>query len=115
MFSALDNSRILINSCSDGSYPTVTSHSGDWSLNPSSHSIAWTIPSVSASDDTKSGSIVFTVGGDDVGAFFPVEVSFVGKGSLAGVAVESVKKTSGEDVETWSVDEVVSVDEYLVV
>ncbi|THU98616.1 hypothetical protein K435DRAFT_838034 [Dendrothele bispora CBS 962.96] len=99
----------------DGSYPTVTSHSGDWSLNPSSHSISWNIPLVSASDDTKSGSIVFTVGGDDVGAFFPVEVSFVGKGSLAGVAVKSVVKTSGEDVETWSVDEIVNVDQYLVV
>ncbi|KAF5366311.1 hypothetical protein D9758_005714 [Tetrapyrgos nigripes] len=98
----------------DGSYPTVSSHSGDWSLNPSSHSLAWSIPTISASDDTRSGSIVFTVGGDDAGAFFPVEVTFVGKGSLAGIGIKNVKKTSGEDVE-WSVDDIVQVDQYLVV
>ncbi|KAF9011436.1 Adaptor complexes medium subunit family-domain-containing protein [Cyathus striatus] len=74
----------------DGSYPTVSSHSGEWSLNPSSHSLAWAVPLISPSDSTRTGSLIFTVGGDDVGAFFPVHVSFVGEGSLAGVGVASV-------------------------
>jgi len=99
----------------DGSYPTVASHTGDWSLNPSSHSIAWTIPVISVNSDTKSGSLIFNVGGDDAGAFFPVDVSFVGKGSLAGVNVASIAKTAGGDVETFSVDSLLTVDEYLVV
>ncbi|KAJ3806796.1 hypothetical protein EV368DRAFT_76186 [Lentinula lateritia] len=99
----------------DGSYPTVTSHSGEWSLNPSSHSIAWTIPTISWNEDTKSGSLMFNVGGDDAGAFFPVDVSFVANGSLAGVNVESVTKTSGERVDSFSVDSLLTVDEYLVV
>ncbi|KAF8902200.1 hypothetical protein CPB84DRAFT_1776135 [Gymnopilus junonius] len=88
----------------DGSYPTVTSHTGEWSLDPSSHSLAWAIPVVSPSDESKTGSLIFNVGGVDIGAFFPVDVSFIGQGSLAGVAVE-----------TYSVDAFITADEYLVV
>ncbi|KAE9395359.1 hypothetical protein BT96DRAFT_861921 [Gymnopus androsaceus JB14] len=98
-----------------GSYPTVSSHTGDWSLNPSSHSIAWTIPVISVDSDTKSGSLIFIVGGDDAGAFFPVDVSFVGKGSLAGVNVTNIAKTARGELETFSVDSLLTVDEYLVV
>ncbi|RDB30672.1 Coatomer subunit delta [Hypsizygus marmoreus] len=98
-----------------GSYPTVSSHSGEWSLDPGSHSLAWSIPRVSASDDTRTGSIIFTVGGDDTGAFFPVEVTFNGQGSLAGVGVASVSKIGGGEDPAFSVDAVVTTDEYLVV
>ena len=59
--------------------------------------------------------MIFTVGGDDASAFFPVQVSFVGQGSLAGVGVASVSKVTGEDVPVFSVDAVVSTEEYLVV
>lgn len=100
---------------SDGSYPTVSSHTGDWSLNPNSHSLDWKIATISSDDDTKSGSLIFSVNGVDAGAFFPVEVSFVGKGSLAGVGVDEVAKTAGGSVDEWSVDSVVVADEYLVV
>ncbi|KAK0187174.1 hypothetical protein F5146DRAFT_765667 [Armillaria mellea] len=98
----------------DGSYPTVSSHSGEWSLEPSSHSLAWSMPRISGSDDTKTGSMIFTVGGDDTGAFFPVQVRFIGEGSLAGVSVASVSKISGEDV-VYSVDSTVTADKYFVV
>uniref|UniRef100_A0A0W0FQI5 Coatomer subunit delta n=1 Tax=Moniliophthora roreri TaxID=221103 RepID=A0A0W0FQI5_MONRR len=99
----------------DGSYPAVSSHSGEWSLNPSSHSLAWTIPLVSASDDTRSGSLIFSVGGDDVGTFFPVDVTFIGKGSLAGVDVVSVAQVAGGEAMLFSVDSLLTIDEYLVV
>jgi len=52
---------------------------------------------------------MFTVGGDDVAVFFPVEVSFVGQGSLAGVSVDNVQKIweeEGGEVK-WSVDKLV--------
>ncbi|TFK69053.1 hypothetical protein BDN72DRAFT_841024 [Pluteus cervinus] len=99
-----------------GSYPTVSSHTGEWSLNPSSHSLAWSIPSVSAADDsTRSGSIIFNVGGDDAAAFFPVEVTFVSEGSLAGVGVDKVTKVDGSEITTFSVDAVATTDGYLVV
>ena len=99
----------------DGSYPTVSSHSGEWSLDASSHSLAWSVPRVSSEDDTKSGSLIFSVGGVDTGVFFPVEVSFVGQGSLAGVGVERVEKIGEGDAPEFSVDAIVGVDEYLVV
>ncbi|KAJ8482071.1 hypothetical protein ONZ45_g15075 [Pleurotus djamor] len=95
-----------------GSYPTVPSHTGSWSLDPDSHSLAWSIPHVTP--DESSGSLTFTVGGDDVGAFFPVEVTFVAKGSLAGVAVAGVSKVDGSP-SPYSVDSYVLVDQYLVV
>jgi len=101
--------------CSDGSYPTVTSHSGEWSLDPSSHSLAWSIPVISADDDSKTGSLIFNVGGVDVGAFFPVEVTFIGQGSLAGISVASVATIEDGDDTEFSVDAFVSTDEYLVV
>ena len=100
---------------SDGSYPTVTSHSGEWSLDPASHSLAWSIPAVTAHDDSKSGSLIFNVGGVDVTAFFPVDVSFIGQGSLAGVAVASVSRVDGAQGPEYSVDALVTADEYRVV
>jgi hypothetical protein len=99
----------------DGSYPTVTSHSGEWSLDSASHSLAWSIPVVTTSDDSKTGSLIFNVGGVDVSAFFPVDVSFIGQGSLAGVAVASVDRIDGTEGPGYSVDALVTADEYLVV
>lgn len=99
-----------------GSYPTVSSHSGEWSLDPSSHSLAWTTAVVSASDNTRSGSLIFTVGGDDAEAFFPVVVKFNGQGSLAGLGVASVSRVNGGgDDPAFSVDAIVTAEEYLVI
>ncbi|KAK2462844.1 hypothetical protein APHAL10511_005042 [Amanita phalloides] len=91
----------------DGSYPTVSSHTGEWALDASSHSLAWSIPVVSSSDDSQSGSLVFTIGGDEAGLFFPVKVSFTGQGSLAGVNVASAKKIDGDEDAAFSVDALV--------
>jgi len=77
--------------------------------------LAWSIPIISASDETKTGSLIFNVGGVDVGAFFPVDVSFIGQGSLAGVAVASIDRVNGEGAPEYSVDSFVTADEYLVV
>lgn len=68
-----------------GSYPTVTSTSEKWAVNPSTHSLDWTIPEISAESTT--GSLEFNVGGDDPEAFFPVKANFVGSGSIAKVLV----------------------------
>jgi hypothetical protein len=95
-----------------GSYPTVSSHSGDWSLNPSSHSLDWTIPLITPQD--RSGSLEFTVGGDDAGAFFPVKVSFVGQGSMAGVVAANVTRLDNGEEAVFSADSVVTTDSYLV-
>ncbi|KAJ3484515.1 hypothetical protein NLI96_g5592 [Meripilus lineatus] len=91
-----------------GSYPTVSSHTGDWALNPSIHALDWTVGRVDS--DERSGTLEFSVGGDDPGAFFPVKVSFVGQGSMAGIHLTSVTKVeSGEDV-VFSEDASVNID-----
>ncbi|KAF7356589.1 Copper P-type ATPase [Mycena venus] len=98
-----------------GSYPTVSSHTGEWSLEPNSHSLLWSTPLVSSdSESTRTGSLMFTVAGDDPETFFPVRVAFVGQGSLAGVGVGSVKLVEGDEP-AFSVDSVVTADGYFVV
>ncbi|KDQ62900.1 hypothetical protein JAAARDRAFT_168200 [Jaapia argillacea MUCL 33604] len=97
----------------DGSYPTVSSHSGDWALNGSSHSLDWTIPLISSSNS--SGSLEFTVGGDDAGAFFPVRATFVGQGSMAGVHVTSVTQADNGAETVFSEDASVTTEDYLIV
>lgn len=101
-----------------GSYPTVSSHSGSWSLNPTEHALDWTIPQICSDEDedTKSGSMMFTVGGDDAEVFFPVNVAFVAEGSMAGVDVAQVVNLAEEErEEEVSVDRIVSVEEFVVV
>ncbi|KAI0715581.1 hypothetical protein C8Q72DRAFT_191940 [Fomitopsis betulina] len=97
----------------DGSYPTVSSHNGEWALNPSVHALDWNIPIINADD--RSGSMEFSVGGDDPGAFFPVKLSFMGEGSIAGVHLASVTKVeTGEDV-VYSEDAILQIENYTVV
>ncbi|KAH8119762.1 hypothetical protein DFH11DRAFT_5704 [Phellopilus nigrolimitatus] len=98
-----------------GSYPTVASHTGEWSLNASTHSLDWSIPLISAEADTTSGTLEFTVGGDDAATFFPVRVAFVAQGSVVGMAVGTVTRVdTGEDA-VFSQEVTLSADEYLVV
>jgi len=96
-----------------GSYPSVSSHTGEWSLNGSAHALDWSIPVISA--DERSGSLEFNVGGDDVSAFFPVKVSFVSQNSLIDMAVGSVTRLEDGTDATFSQDVSLVTDEYLVI
>jgi len=96
-----------------GSYPTVSSHTGEWALNPSSHSLDWTVGRVDA--DERSGTLEFSVGGDDPSAFFPVKVHFVGQGSMAGVSLASVTRVDNGEEVAFSEDASIAVDNYSVV
>ena len=98
---------------SAGSYPTVSSHTGEWALNPSSHSLDWNVGRVDA--DERSGTLEFSVGGDDPGAFFPVKVAFVGQGSMAGISLASVTRVENGDEVVFSEDASIAVDNYSVV
>ncbi|KAL5533835.1 hypothetical protein ACEPAG_295 [Sanghuangporus baumii] len=99
-----------------GSYPTVSQYTGTWSLNASTHSLDWSIPLITSSDpDSRTGTLEFTVGGDDAATFFPVRVAFLAEGSLFGVGVGSVKHVeTGDDVQ-FSQEVTLATDDYLVV
>ncbi|KAI0033954.1 hypothetical protein K488DRAFT_77530 [Vararia minispora EC-137] len=96
-----------------GSYPSVSSSTGDWQLNPSSHSLDWSTAIVTPED--RSGSMEFSIGGDDVGMFFPVKISFVAQGSIAGVRLASVLRADNGEAVIFSEDASVTVDNYAVV
>ena len=91
----------------------MSSHTVDWALNPSSHSLDWTISRIDVEE--RSGTLEFSVGGDDAGAFFPVKVSFVGQGSVAGVRLASVTRLDNGEEVVYSEDASVVVDGYSVV
>ena len=69
---------ILTLSCSDGSYPTVSSHTGEWALNSSSHAIDWIVGRVDPQE--RSGTLEFAVGGDD--DELGVRAAHLGEGAL---------------------------------
>ena len=98
---------------SAGSYPEVSSHSGEHTINPNTHSLDWSIPMVTPEE--RSGSMEFSINGDDVGVFFPVKVSFVGQGSIVGIRAATVSLAENNETVTFSEDATVSVDSYLVV
>jgi hypothetical protein len=95
-----------------GSYPTVSSHTGSWSINAFTHSLDWTLPLISASDS--SGTLEFSVGGDDAGTFFPVKVAFVAEGSVIDLGVANVSKVDGGDEVVFSQEASVVAEEYVV-
>jgi len=96
-----------------GSYPSITTTQCDYTINPATHSLDWSIPLVSTVE--RSGTLEFTVGGDDASIFFPVRVSFVGRGSIAGIGVDAVSRVDGGEDPVFSVDAVVTTGDYLVV
>ncbi|KAF8602949.1 hypothetical protein BDV93DRAFT_508948 [Ceratobasidium sp. AG-I] len=97
-----------------GAYPTVSSHTGSWAINPNTHSLDWTTETVSADAET-TGSLEFSVGGDDAEAFFPVKVNFKSENSLIGVEVLSAERVGGEGSVVFSKEMRVGVEQHLIV
>jgi len=105
-----------------GSYPSVTpGFSGQWSLNAGAHALEWSIPLVAAApsaDGTAnetSGSMEFTVGGEDADAFFPVKVSFVALSSLLGLEVAKVTRVDNAQDVLFSQETTLTVEDFQVV
>jgi coatomer subunit delta len=72
----------------DDVFPTVSDSSaetcnGSWEIDHTNHTLIWKIED----HESNTGNLDFTCNGDDVGAFFPVEVGFVCQKSLCGVTV----------------------------
>lgn len=95
------------------SFPTVGSHVGSYSIDSASNALVWTVPLVSSSEN-RSGSLEFTVEGEDTSVFFPVKVDFAAEGSLVGVQVEQAMKDGGDAV-VFSQEVTCTTEEYTVV
>ena len=57
----------------------------------------------------------FSIGGVDVSMFFPVRVSFVGQGSIAGIRIASVSRVDTGDDVVFSEDASVVTQSYTVI
>ena len=64
------------------------------------------------SADDSSGTLEFSVAGDDAGTFFPVKASFIAEGSLIGLSVASVTRVDNGEAAAFSQDISVSADDY---
>ncbi|KIO21890.1 hypothetical protein M407DRAFT_123121 [Tulasnella calospora MUT 4182] len=95
-------------------FPKVGSHTGSYSVDPSTNALVWSIPLVS-SDSDKSGSMEFTIDGDDTTAFFPVKVDFTAEGSLVGVGIDGVTTADGSETLVFSQEVTCTTDEYTIV
>lgn len=95
-----------------GAFPAVGSHVGSYSLD--GDNLVWTVPLVSSSDQ-KSGSLEFTIDGEDASAFFPVKVDFAAEGSLIGIVVERAASADGSEDVVFSQESTCTTEEYLVV
>ena len=96
----------MASNTSSYTYDSVTSH------------LIWTTDEISA--DSPTGSLEFTVDlpGDDVDAFYPVQVSFVSAQSLAGVAVGKAELVGGEQEgqeAEFSTETVLAVEQFEIV
>jgi len=98
-----------------GSYPTISSATGTHTLNVETHSLDWSIPIISAASDTNTGSLEFSIAGDDVGVFFPVKIGFVAERSLFGIGAESVKLVESEEDVKFSQEVTLWSENYVVV
>ncbi|GAA5930908.1 coatomer subunit delta [Sporobolomyces koalae] len=101
-----------------GAEPSITdppAH-GEYTLNPMTSRLEWTIDEVSEAAGTSSGSMEFECAGDDADACFPVSIDFVSQRGICGVDVLSVlNPAAGNEPVDFSVDSLLAVDKYEVV
>ncbi len=89
---------------------------GECNLNQHTGAFDWSLGEVSEAAGSTSGSLEFECEGEDVGAFFPVQIEFVSQKSMIGVEVLGVADgaANGEETE-FSVDSLLTTEDYAVV
>ncbi|KZV96119.1 hypothetical protein EXIGLDRAFT_733942 [Exidia glandulosa HHB12029] len=95
-----------------GSYPTVSTDDAQWTVNVHTHALDWKVGTVD--EENATGSLEFTVAGDDVGAFFPVHVGWVSAQSLFGIEVASVHLVEDESAIEFSQEVTLAPELYVV-
>ncbi|KAL1920710.1 uncharacterized protein VTP21DRAFT_1087 [Calcarisporiella thermophila] len=96
-----------------GVSPTVSNVDGNYEVNRQQRTLEWQLPIIDASN--KSGSLEFTVPGDDIGVFFPVTVNFVSEKTFCNIDVLDVESVDSNSSAQYSKEVVLRADEYCVV
>jgi hypothetical protein len=87
---------------------------GTYTINHEMHSLEWRLDEISADDDSKSGTLEFTIESDDSNAFFPITIEFAAKESLVGLAISKVEAAGSNEAVEYSVDSLLQTEDYLV-
>jgi hypothetical protein len=103
---------MLTNPSSAGETPSVSSHSGEWSVDYATNTLKWSVGTVSSAETT--GALEFSVASADAEVFYPISASFVAATSLAGILVSSVTHSETGAEVSFSQDPVLSTSEYQV-
>jgi len=93
--------------------PTVGDVDGMYEIDKQHRLIEWQIPIIDASN--KSGSMEFSMEGEDVGAFFPIRVTFVSNRSYFNLEVADVVEVDGGASVAYSQEVSFTPDDYSIV
>ncbi|KAJ2374466.1 coatomer subunit delta, partial [Coemansia sp. RSA 2607] len=96
-----------------GEQPTVSDVEGGYEVNRARGTLDWQIPTIDSTNTT--GSLDFSIRGDDAGAFFPVAVSFVCKKPYYDIEVISASTSRDQMPIDFSQQTLLIPDEYAVI
>ncbi|KAH6564360.1 hypothetical protein BASA50_002157 [Batrachochytrium salamandrivorans] len=94
-----------------GHVPTVGDVEGHYEIDRQKLLVQWSLPLIDASN--ASGVLEFSVSGEDVGGFFPIQISFTSSKLLNSVQITNVDAVDG-GAAAFSVDTVLRSDLYQV-
>jgi len=121
-YSAFDQANIVFNNvtvhipCVSSDAPEVSCGRGDYKYDSRNKKLSWNIGTIDTSDeDSKNGTMEFTVDEVDSDSFFPITIDFNCETSLCGVQINSVKKVAdgqiGDDID-FSIRVTVAIEKY---
>ncbi|RHY30638.1 hypothetical protein DYB32_007374 [Aphanomyces invadans] len=92
--------------------PHISQIDGEYRHNPTDNVVLWRIPSISSSNST--GSLEFTIRGQNLDAYFPIQVSFYSRTTYCDLAVQHVLKTADQSPVQYGFDQLLSTESYVV-
>ncbi|RLN75134.1 hypothetical protein BBJ28_00011875 [Nothophytophthora sp. Chile5] len=108
----LDNVNVLIPLGATDA-PNVASVDGQYQHNSAEGSLLWHQDQISSANN--SGTLEFSVRGDNLDAFFPISVSFFSRNVYSAVEVEAVQKVEDGSAVAFGFEKLLSTDSYQIV
>uniref|UniRef100_M4BDM8 Coatomer subunit delta n=1 Tax=Hyaloperonospora arabidopsidis (strain Emoy2) TaxID=559515 RepID=M4BDM8_HYAAE len=108
----LDNVNIVI-PLGGSDAPSVANVDGQYQHNSSESSLLWHQDQISSTNN--SGTLEFTIRGNNMDAFFPISVSFFSRSVYSDVQVESVQKIEDGSAIAFGFEKLLSTDSYRIV
>ncbi|KAI9921539.1 hypothetical protein PsorP6_002532 [Peronosclerospora sorghi] len=108
----LDNVNIVI-PLGGPDAPSVASVDGQYQHNSAEGSLLWHQDQVSSANN--SGTLEFSIRGNDIDAFFPIAVSFFSRSVYSDAEVEAVQKIEDNSPVVFGFEKLLSTDSYQIV